>query len=574
MKGKHSNALLDIILAVALVFLLSGGFVPQIGVSRPGPIVASAQSNSSSCSSSSVLKLTEYGGVPNSFNLLTASITSSYTVAFMEYLSIYPVVAPNGYFDWNDSISDAITHNANYTQWTFHVRPGLMWSDGTNVTAQDILNTYSSQFALNPTYDFVNAHTEVVSIQKLNTSTAQFNLNASDAHFPEKISSLIYTAVYPQSVISQGANTTNFGTDIVDGPFYVANYTSGSTTLVMLRNPYYRPLPKVCEIDINFVETESQTSTYLEGGTSDFAPIVPNVASSILANPNLKILQQPGEYVTTINWNVTRYPYNMTQFRQALVYGINQSAIVQNAFAGYGSTAYNAEGGVPTFSSWYNSHQSNYSYSPSQATTLLSSIGIKMGSDGFLQYPNGTDVSLTLWADTDVTSNEIAAGIVQSSLQSLGFKVTTLEATSMGTLIGYDYHNTFNIQNNLIIHTSGGPVFGDAYLDGEPAWFVYNPYVQPAHNLYPPSIDNEYNGNKTALEGTADPALESQYLSNIQSLNSQYLPQLVLDYAPALMAYNTQRFTNWPSTYMYYIAAPEWNDTALALLTPAGSSTT
>ncbi|MDA4130495.1 MAG: ABC transporter substrate-binding protein, partial [Thaumarchaeota archaeon] len=138
----------------------------------------------------------------------------------------------------------------------------MTWSNGQPVTAQDILNTYSSKFALNSTVDFLNLHGEVSREYALNTSEAVFVLNQSDAHFPEKAGQNVYTTVYPQSYVNQGVSYSGInGTDVADGPFYVSNYTAGQTQMVLLRNPYYKPLPTACEIIVNFVEANSQVPT-------------------------------------------------------------------------------------------------------------------------------------------------------------------------------------------------------------------------------------------------------------------------------------------------------------------------
>ena len=92
--------------------------------------------------------------------------------------------------------------------------------------------------------------------------------------------------------------------------------------------------------------------------------------------------------------------------------------------------------------------------------SLLSSIDIKKSSSGQLSYPNGTAVSLTIWADTDVTMNSIAAQIIQANLQQLGFKVS-LQLTSTSTLIGYLFANTYNAYNGaMVLHTSNVPTQG------------------------------------------------------------------------------------------------------------------
>jgi peptide/nickel transport system substrate-binding protein len=534
-----------------------------------------ANSSAQGCPSNEILHLTAYGGSPTTFNLLGAYNPPGFFVAQLEYeAGGYPQRSPLGSPQNYSTVASSVTSNSNYTQWTIHISPSAKWSNGSAVVSQDYVSEWSPNFALNPNFDPLNLHSEIVSIVAPNSNTVVFNLNESDAWFGEKIDTVLDTALYPQSFTSKGADFNGFGTAVTEGPFYVSNYTAGSSTVTLLRNPYYTPQPHVCEIVWNFVESESQDATYIAAGSSDLAPVVPADVSSLLSNPNIHILKQPGEYYEMLSYNVTVYPWNMTAFRQALVYGINESALVQQAFDGYASVAYSSEGGVPSISTWYNPSQVSYSYNPNKALSLLSSIGIRKGADGFLQYPNGTDVSLTIWADTDVTMTTIAAQLIESNLLSLGFKVN-LQLTSESTLVGYLFSNTYDAYNGgLVLHTSNAGYPGDPYYDAQP-WNVLVDIPQPFDGIYenPPNIQQQYQSNLTALTLTNDPAETRTYLNNIQALNSEYLPVIPLVYGDNVFAYSTAHFTNWPSSNDSYLFETYfWNDTALVSIAPVTSA--
>jgi peptide/nickel transport system substrate-binding protein len=530
-----------------------------------------AQSQSTSCPQNDVLRFTTYP-IPNSFNVLTAASYSPFFVNFIEYPNIWPYpLGPNGSPDWGNSMTDWISTNANYTQWTFNVKPGLKWSDGTNMTAQDILNTYSSQYALNPSYDFVGLHSEITNAYALNSSAAVFVLNQSDAHLAEKMSSLIYTDVVPPSAIALGPGDNLFGTQVGGGPFYVTNYTSGSSSLVMKRNPYFNPLPIACEIDVTFSESNTQSSLFLVSGAADLAgPLDPSNIPAILSNPNIHLLDTRGQGISVLTYNVTIYPYNMTAFRQALAFGINESQIVSQSYNGYAVPASNAEGGVSPTYPLYNSNIKQYSFDQNQSIALLQSIGITKGSDGHFQYPNGTDITLTIWTDTDQTFDSVTAGIVQADLQNMGFNVN-LQITKQSNILGDYAANTQGIRSAMIIFANRGPFFGDAWLDAQPGWNVYEYTIPPnSHWEYPPSADAEYQANYSAIVATNNLTIEQQDLNNIQALNSQYLPVIPLAYQDEIFAYNAQHWTNWPTDAME--VSNYQNQTALAVLEPLGAT--
>ena len=194
--------------------------------------------------------------------------------------------------------------------------------------------SFSPKFYFNATYDVLGMGPEVKNETALNSSATVFNLNAPDAMWANKMSvpSVGFT-IFPKSIVDQfGSAYSNLGTTIDMGPFYVSNYTAGSFTMTLLRNPYYIPQPTVCKINVNFVESLSQTTESLLAGTTDWAQIEPSNAQSIINNPNLHLFAEPAMETTTLEYNDTVYPFNMTAFRQAMVFGINQSELVQQSF--------------------------------------------------------------------------------------------------------------------------------------------------------------------------------------------------------------------------------------------------
>jgi peptide/nickel transport system substrate-binding protein len=514
-------------------------------------------------------------GVPNSLNCLTAVTgNAAYYITFLEYNGI-SVYLPNGTLDLTQSIISSFSHNGNYTEWTFHIKPGLKWSNGSNVTAQDLVETMGTDWQDNPLYNYWGLAQEITNGTVVNSTTAVFDLNVSDAQLVNKTPSNLFCPIYPTSLIkSQGPSTGNFGTDISDGPFYVYNYSQGETQMLLLRNPYYAPAPRISEIQVNFAETLSLTATSLLSGHSDLAPIDPSDAKSILTDPNLGILDQKGLGITTLQYNVTQYPYNMSQFRQALVYGINQSEIASFAFNGYASTAYSAQGIVyPGAIEWYNPDINKYEYNQTEALQLLSSMGINKGSDGFLHYPNGTIATLTLWTDSDQTPDVTGAGIVQQNLQQLGFQVKLI--TTTGTNIVADYSSDAdNIQSAMIYYTAPiAPVWGDPYQDARTGPEVYWLPVTSFQNWESPqSANQEYFSNRTALYATDNVTLERMYLNNIQALNAKYLPTVVLCFPDLLFGYNKADWTNWPTNGYIMFQGGVWNWTALSMLSPTTSS--
>jgi ABC-type transport system substrate-binding protein len=538
---------------------------------------ANAASDPSSCPSSDVLHVTMDAGTPNSNNLLTMSGDGAFATAGMNYeIGLYPQSVRNGSLDWNLSAVDWIKSNSNYTIWQFNIKPGLHWSDGTPVTANDSLGTYSKSFALNPLYDPLGVGKIVSNEYALNSSTAVFVLNQSDAQFPWLVSPFYNYGLMPPLYYKNSPSFTGFGVnDPTMTAYYEANYSVTQQQLTEYKNPFFGPSPGPCELQFNFVETTSQTPTYLVSGATDITPIDPEQAAVINSTPGLHVAALPYRSSQALAYDVQVYPYNMTAFRQALLYSINQTDIGAQAYNGLYTTAYSSQGGIPPVdTSQYNPNQNTYSYNPQTALSLLNSIGIKMGSDNHLQYPNGTDVSLNIWADQSATPNILAGELISNDLQNLGF-VVSFHPIPPDQLAEYWSTNQFGVQHSLVLARSDVYFYASGYLDSLPGVGNTEPSFLSGIPIWeaPASAQAEFMSNSTAYASTDNVAQDATYLNNIQAINAQYLPDLILGFPETTWGYSTQHFTNWPADINNILLyGHELNTTALAELKAVAST--
>jgi peptide/nickel transport system substrate-binding protein len=504
-----------------------------------------------------------------------ASGTAGYYITGFMLKGAAPTVFPNGTAETATALTDRYVSNSNFTVWYFHVRPGEKWSNGQAINASDILATFGPKFGFNPIYDFPGTGAEVASERAVNASMAMFVLNKPDAHFPDRLRVQYFSHVYPaQFVKAGGENQTYFVNPLSAGPFVLSNYTEGSFQMTLSRNPYFSPQLPMSQVQVTFVDSLALTATPLLSGSTDLAPVEPSNAASILSNPNLGIVDEKGYGSATLDYNISIYPYNMTSFRQALVYGINQSSYIHQAFGGYALTAYNAEGVIsPIATNYYNPNIQKYNYDPSKALSLLSSIGITKGSDYRLHYRNGTVATLTIWAATDNSADVIGAQAIKASLQSLGFNVN-LQTASASNLISYYGSNTQDIRASMILYSNFIQIWGLPFEDILPGWDVYYlPTIPEPYWEYPPSVNAEYQSNATAFANTNDPNTIKHILANVQAINAQNLPTIVLAYPDALWGYSKVVWTNWPTNYID-LGAEQLSWTSFEQLIPVASVAT
>lgn len=565
---------------IIMSLLVASSFA--LGLASPSTI--SRVSNASSCAPNQTISIVE-SPIPQSFNLLAPSGDSTWAIGSLFDLSLAPFpLQSNGSLAWDQSATNWITSNSNYTQWTFHIRPGLTWSNGTSVNASDIKDWLSSAYALNPQYDFAGLHSEVTGINIVNSDTATIILNNSDAQLPNRIGTYYYAPMVSPTDVAKGP-ADNLFNPVGDGPWIPLNYTSGATTMTMVPNQFWPGVkPTACAIEVFFVEDSAQMIPFLVSNEVDYAgPLAFGNLAALQPYPNIHLHSFVG-YGSYVQYNITEYPYNMTAFRQALAYSINSSAIVQNSLFGYGVSSNDAQGEIPSTYSSYSPSQPQYPYNVSKALSLLHSIGFTGGgSNTPLRFPNGTEMTVSIYTDSSVAFDPGIGLQVQGFFQQLGINTQVLTLTQQNLAADYA-SNAFNIVNNLVLYSSSGAIFFSPWLDGQQGCNVFGtPGCQgwqaspssdgQTHWEYPPSADVEYQNNLTRLDAT--PPTNStglaHYLNNIQAINSQYLPIVMVAYPDNIVAYNTAHWVNWPSFYFRVIAM---NVTMFGALTPASPVTT
>jgi peptide/nickel transport system substrate-binding protein len=280
-----------------------------------------------------------------------------------------------------DLATDAGTPNANATQWTFNLRDGPKWQDGSKITCADIKYGISRAFAFEvfgdlggPTYaiqdldipadpNAVNGSQypgpyTATSVQQalydravvcdantitfhLNRTVADFNYATTLGMFPVKQS-----ADTGDSYAQAGSPPPNF---LSSGPYQIKSYAPGNGgSLVLERNPYWNPasdpvrkaLPDSWEVDFGLdpviVDQRLMASTGDDAMAVMYGSLQQADVPRIFADPHTPnpafagrafSAYGPGVYYHWIN---TQKVPNVLQ-RQAIAVAYDRDALLGNA---------------------------------------------------------------------------------------------------------------------------------------------------------------------------------------------------------------------------------------------------
>lgn len=320
--------------------------------------------------------------------------------------------------------------------WTYTLKPGLKYADGSPIVAADIKYGVERSFAPQLSGGLAYHKTllvggdkyqgpfdgkELDSIQTPDEHTIVFQLNKSSGDWPW-IASMPAFAPVPK----KDENIQHYGDDpMASGPYQVASLKQGST-LVLKRNPNWdrgsdpvrTAQPDTIVYTMGLDPTVINQRLIADQGKDRNAVSSANVPASLLpkvvGDPSVagRLATSPSGALSYLAINVTRAPLNNLQVRQALEYAVNKKA-VQVAAGGArigGELATTLiTPGIPGYQS-YDKYPADPAGDLAKAKSLLSQAGHASG------------ISLTLLTQND-SINLAEAQAVQSGLTAAGINV-------------------------------------------------------------------------------------------------------------------------------------------------------
>ncbi len=293
--------------------------------------------------------------------------------------------------------------------YTFHLRPGLTFHDGTPVTAADVKFSVERAVHLKSSqWSFLFGAFKGMDV--IDTHTVRANLNAPHAPFLSDVA-LFATSILPmKEVMSKGE--AFFNNPIGTGPFMFKSWNKG-TEVVMSRNPHYfrTGLPYVDDVHTIVAPDDNTRVLQVQNGELDIALFVPPPsASALTSNPAVTLHRDTffGSRFMTIQ--VTGKPYLRDKLvRQAMNYALDKDAIVQHFLYGFGASSGQA---LPNMFGYTKSLKA-YPYDMDMAKSLLKKSG----------FPNGFTTNIIVDASTQTLDKQIAE-YAQQQFAQLGIKLT------------------------------------------------------------------------------------------------------------------------------------------------------
>ncbi|MBM4433985.1 MAG: hypothetical protein FJ028_02530 [Chloroflexi bacterium] len=212
------------------------------------------------------------------------------------------------------------------------------------------------------------------------------------------------------------------------GPFVFKEWKPGVSVTMTRNEKYYRGAPLLDEYIIKVYADQVAVKAALLTGEITYGSTQPADVEEV-RNAGREILDfhrfEGVSSYTYISWNAkaTKAPWLADKrVRQALVYGLDVSAIVKNVVLGYGKQVFTH---TPKASWAYpgDDKVTKYNYDPAKAKSLLEQAGAKMGPDGVYRWTNGAPMTMRIETNQGNKVRETIGQIAQEQYKAIGVKI-------------------------------------------------------------------------------------------------------------------------------------------------------
>ncbi len=424
---------------------------------------------------------------------------------------------------------------------TFHLRPGLHFSDGSPLGARDVIATLTR--VLDPATAAPVAEEFLV--------PREVSFDAPDpltvrVHLPQRIVAI--AKVFDEIAIEPAGRPTE--SRITAGSYVLADYKRGDS-LHLQRNPYYwkrnasgTPLPYLPSLRLDILSNREQDQMRFVRGRYQLVDSLPAENYSVLARTNPDSMHDLGSSLNTEQmWfnQAAAAPlpawekawFQSRAFRGAVSRAIHRADLARIAYDGHATPA---NGFIsPANKLWYNTQLPSIPLDVQGASRMLAAEGFRKVGDNLVDR-EGHPVKFSLLTNAGNRSREKMASLIQQDLAALGMQVNivTLDFPAL-------------IQRLMHSQDYEAALLGLSDVDPDPSsimniWLSSSPNHQwnPAEPKPATDWEAEIDRQMHIQAQTPDPAARKRAVDRVQQIAYDQQPFIYLVYPNTLCAVSPQ----------------------------------
>lgn len=317
---------------------------------------------------------------------------------------------------------------------TYHLQPDARWGDGVPVTTEDILFSWTvgkhpesgvshgEMFRRIRAIDVKDAKTFTVHLNKV---TFDYNAINDFEVLPAHLEKDAFQTPSDYKTKSRyETDVTNPG--LYFGPYRPTNVVRGQFIVLEPNPTWYGTKPAFAKIIVKVIESTPSLEANLLSGDIDMVAgelgmaVDGAIAFERRKRPEWVVSYKPTLFYEQITVNVGNPALADRRVRQALLYGLDRAAIVQQIFQGKQPVA-NSD--VSPMDWCADPNIKTYSFDPGKAAELLDSAGWPLGADGARRNAHGDKLAVEMMTTAGNRNREAVELVAQQAWKRLGIDV-------------------------------------------------------------------------------------------------------------------------------------------------------
>jgi len=267
-------------------------------------------------------------------NPLQTRVNCEYLVAELLYSGLTRL-GPNMTAD--PDLAHSWSYSSDLTEWTFVLRDGIVFHDGTPCTAADVVASFEAILDPKTASPALQNVGPIASVTAKDKTTVVFKLSAPFADLPV---TLAYTnaKIIPAAIAKSGLARLDQQA-IGTGPFKLVSFEPERLVVVTRNEAFYdkdRPYLDRVEVVV-YPDTTAEGSALISGDTDLMISVQPTEYARLKGADGVRALRVASGQFCNVILGCNQKPFDDVRVRQALAATVDRSTMVDFVVEGYGT---------------------------------------------------------------------------------------------------------------------------------------------------------------------------------------------------------------------------------------------
>lgn len=400
------------------------------------------------------------------------------------------------------------------TTYVFHLRKGLRFSDGRQLTARDVKWSFDSLLQGKVRSTKAATYRPVDHIEAPDDYTVVF-------HLKQPWTALLWNVAGGggMGIVPYGSGTEASKHPVGSGPFRFVSAEQDKEVVIERNDNYWGDKAKLRRVRFAVVPDTTTRALELRKGSADLAinALTPDMVIALQRETQLQVFRGPGTVLAYMGFNLRDPILRDVRVRQAIAYALHREPYIHYVWRDFARPASSV---LPPESWAYDPDVTHYSYDPARARRLLDNAGYSA--------MNGIRFHIVMKTSTEESSRAMAA-VFQQQLSDIGIALD-IRSFEFATFFSDVSHGEFQVYSLRWVGGNEDPDFFD--------------YAFSTARIIPNGANRQYYSNPRvdALIAKASTELDQnarkQDYAEIQQILAEDLPYINLWYFDNVMVYS------------------------------------